>query len=81
MSCPVLNTREVRKCGLCQHPITMTEDSATRRLYACDCGAVEVITKGKSWWYHGCVRPDGKRRDGDGRISENGNYGWWLNTK
>jgi hypothetical protein len=83
MTYPTLCTGEVRHCGLCRHPTVtvMTEDGPERRLYTCPkCEAVEVITKGggKAWWYHGCVRPDGLRRDGDGNLVTGAKFGWWL---
>jgi ribosomal protein S27AE len=69
-----------RKCAMCGDPAEMTEDTAARRRYHCGgCGAVEVITKGKtSWWYHGWVRPDGLAVDGDGKRRTGAIWEWWL---
>lgn len=68
-----------RKCLMCWNPeTTIILDNDTRRLYDCDqCGATEVITKSKSWWYHGAIRPDGHGIDGDGKAYQRDNYGWW----
>lgn len=76
---PTLCTGRPRQCGLCKALLVMTEDGPKQRLYTCNsCEAVEVVTKGgTSWWYHGCVRPDGTARDGDGRVTQGGNFGWW----
>ncbi len=69
-----------RHCLLCGGPVEMMEDTGKRRLYECpECEAVEVITKGKnSWWYHGCVRPDGIACNGDGNLRSNARFGWWM---
>jgi hypothetical protein len=77
---PLLCDGRPRFCGLCSEPIRMISDTDKRRLYECtSCEAVEVITKARSWWYHGCVRPDGTARNSNG-IRHDGNYGGWLNS-
>lgn len=67
-----------RKCGFCQAPAPMTIDSAEKRQYTCQsCGAIETISKGTSWWYHGWKRPDGAHlRAPTVEEMHAGKYGW-----
>ena len=52
---------EPRRCGCCKQPsVFVDHDSPKSRVMVCDdCGAIEVISKGKtSWWYHAAQLPE-----------------------
>jgi hypothetical protein len=74
---------EVRLCGFCRKPVAVEHDNESIRVYRCTdaaCDAVEVISKGKSWWYHGWEAPDGKKITGDGKREqrpERKRFEWW----
>lgn len=49
-----------RKCLCCGgSEVFHDHDTPRSRVMVCDeCGALEVITKGASWWYHGARLPE-----------------------
>lgn len=73
-----------RDCPFCRVPAFLADDNPLRRLYECrTCFAVEVISKGGTWWYHGWEHPDGRRVDAAGRTSRRSPamaFGWWDRT-
>lgn len=74
---------EIRRCGFCKSQESIEHDNPEIRVYRCTdtaCDAVEIISKGASWWYREWERPDGHRINGDGkrdRRAEGRRFEWW----
>lgn len=50
---------EFKRCQLCKAPeVHIEKDDDVRRVMVCDnCGGIEVISKGATWWYHDAQLP------------------------